>query len=223
MRLFFAAILFACGAAPASTASLMYSNASYELVDVMPGDGVAPSFALDPGSATFADLISSFTAEIPSDYESRASLYIGIGNVSVLGTLSPGTEIHWVADVVQTVTSIDVGGVQNPLDTDSAEASFGWWYSPYGSGFEMPDYLGYGGGTYQRRSHTSTLHIDAYITPSLEGLFWAGRDFYARVDAFRAPPAAVPEPSSVLLTLGGLAVVVGVARRDRVGEERPGR
>lgn len=206
MRALVASLLLACSAAQAGTYSITVTDSSFALHDLDPSDGITPVITPYFGY-TVADLNKPLTCsgEFWADYTDMKPC----ASRGLYGSLSPHSAIDWSGTV-----TVDVRLFASPDDYENVAllgGGHGATSAATHSEFEIGSYVRSG------NSHESFVG-SIYLINDTD----APTDFEINIgfEAFGQEsdiPRPIPEPSTCLLMLGGLALLPLARRKTKAG------
>ncbi|WP_161974652.1 PEP-CTERM sorting domain-containing protein [Piscinibacter terrae] len=210
MRALIAALLLTCSVAQAGTYSISVTDPSLVLRDLDPSDGITPALTLFYGTSV-ADwnkpLVCS--GEFWSDYTDMKSCPA----VSLYGTLSAHSAIDWNGTVTIDVHLLPVTATQSENVALYGGGS-GYTNAATHSEFEINPYVR---STDSHESFAASL----FLANDTDGP--ANFEMHLGFEAFQQSsdyPRPVPEPSTYLLMLGGLAALPLLRRKRAQGRVR---
>ncbi|MBW8829853.1 MAG: PEP-CTERM sorting domain-containing protein [Burkholderiales bacterium] len=202
MRALLAALLLTCSIAQAGTFSVSVTSPSLQLRDLDPNDGVTPELTLLFGTSLADWNTPHFCGgEFWSNYSHSTSCSMA----GLTGTLSAHSAIEWNG-----ILTVDTHLFRSSTDNEYLTilgGGHGHTDTASNSQFEWPPYLLFG-DTHESEAVSLFLRNDT-DAPTHFDMELGFRAMEQNSDI----PQPVPEPSTYLLMLGGLALLPLVRRR----------
>jgi len=206
MRTLVAALLLACSAAHAGTFNVNFTSPSLYVVDLTPGDGNAATMTVPASSMTEWTTPISFGGEFWSDFNNVHPS----PNYTLYGTLGAHSAVEWDMNYA-------IDGLFSPFDPVLTEHVF-FMGGIYGSTTN-------GSINTQEIMAPQTFYADVHRSGPFNFMlrndsdtatdFTLGMSFHLNAYSEFARP--VPEPSTYLMMLGGLALLPVARRKMKAG------